>query len=87
MNKATKHKLALAAKLLEEASDEFGNHSCNDYQLENTDENWKLICEAEQWNNPRQKDMEPRPPLNKKIDTADFFIMSYLAHFLKEQSK
>jgi hypothetical protein len=81
-----KKKLALAAELLEEASNEFSNHGCNDFQLENTDENWQLICDMEDWNRTSAEDRSPRPPLNRPIYTMDWYVMSYLAAFLKAKS-
>lgn len=80
-----KHKKLLAAKLLEEASDEFANHRCNDYSLPNTDENWKLICAMEDWNRTNEDDRDERPPKNEDIQTSDFFLMSYLAHCLENE--
>lgn len=69
----------LAAKLLEMASDEFANHGCNDYGLENTDENWKMVCAMHKWNGEDPEDLQDRPKKNELIWTCDFLVMSYLA--------
>jgi hypothetical protein len=82
-----KHKKALVAVLLEAASDEFANHGCNDYEFENTDENWKLICDMEDWNGTKPADRRERPNPGKKIMTYDWYVMSYLAACLKKESE
>lgn len=82
----TKVKMLLASKMLKEASSQFGNHGCNDFALDNTDENWQLVCDMEDWNGTPEEDRGTRPPKNKKIMTQDFFLMSYLSAFLAKET-
>lgn len=65
-------------RLLETFADEFANHGCNDFEMENTDENWDLVLRVRQWSN----DSEPapvRPPPNKLITIDDWIMARYFA--------
>lgn len=73
-----------AAELLDLAADQFSNHGCNDYELENTDENWRLVQEMEARNGDSPEYRSRRPAQNKTIYTQDFCLMRYLAHKLKQ---
>lgn len=74
----------LAADLLESASEEFSNHGCNDYPLENTPENRAFYekmmkeCSGEEITVAPGKD---------KIYAQDWLIMSYLARLLKKEAE
>lgn len=80
----------LAAQLLELASDEFGNHICNDFTLPNTPENFELIEAMERWNVSLSGEM-PTPVHvskdGKEIYTNDWYLMSYLAYLLKKAAE
>lgn len=72
---------ALAADLLEKASEKFGRHICNDYDMPNTDEAWQLHCDYHRWNgDPEEIGERPAGPL---IHTQDFVIMWALAQRLR----
>lgn len=60
---------------LDDLSDKYGNAGCNDYDLDNTDENWALWQEA--YKDDPDRDME-RPPLKQKLFCADFIIVEHL---------
>lgn len=83
--KMTRNELSLAGKLLRMAADKFGNHGCNDFELENTDENWQLIVAMRIWNGDPENTGK-RPALHKKIRTDDWYVMAYLAHRLSEET-
>lgn len=75
------------AFLLELASGKFSNHGCNDFPIENTDENWALLERMEAYNlrcsveEVRERgDTEERPAADKEINLMDWFLMDYLAH-------
>lgn len=70
------------AKLLRLAGNEFGNHGCNDFTLENTDENWEM-WKAACLRSSGEFD-EPRPPLDRPIYADDFVLMYYFAHRAEE---
>lgn len=67
----------LAARLLDIACQRFAEHGCNDFYLDNTDENWALIEDAEAWNGDDYR--SERPPPDQKIHASDFFLMGYLS--------
>jgi hypothetical protein len=78
--------LKLAARLLEMAGDEFGNHGCNDMELENTEENWAILVAYEAWNDPNW-DGEMYHGIHdggKTVAAQDYALMGYCAHVLKE---
>jgi len=70
-----------------------GNCGCNDYDLENTDENFELLKSAIRWNcsNPAEAEdlieeeekCRSKDP-NNPIRTQDFFILEYLIHIIKD---
>jgi hypothetical protein len=74
----TPAKIKIIITLLKDASDMMNNSSCNDFDLENTDENWVVVQEylahyGEQ-NNPEHE----RAPLGKKLDLNDYMMCDYL---------
>lgn len=71
----------IAAKLLELASDTFGNHGCNDFELPNTPESLAFITAM-----MKEDDDESEPYITKDgshIITQDSILMSYCARLLK----
>lgn len=83
----SKLELTLISNCLEMASDEFSNHGCNDMQLANTDENWQLIEDMEEWNGTDPQDKLQRPSLDKPIYTYDWYVMRYLASRATEETE
>jgi hypothetical protein len=80
-----KNEIKIISQLLEEASRVFSNHGCNDFELENTDENWALIREC-YIDNESLEDFEclVRPAPNKPITFYDWWLMAYLAQKLSK---
>jgi len=81
-----------AADLLSAYADELGNHGCNDYEIDNTDENWALVESAEAWNRGvtveewrKSDDAYTRPSKNKKIVAMDWFLAGYLSFRLYDR--
>ena len=73
----------LAAKFLEEASDEFSNHGCNDVSKSffkgwSLEERQTFVKEYHEWNG----DLEEYD--SEELDLPDFGIMSFLAAKLKK---
>lgn len=89
----TKLEKKLAAQLLEIASDEFGNHGCNDFPMPNTDENWALMVRMEEdnvglpWEQIPDEDKAKRPPLDRDIYFQDSWLMSYLSRMLEKEAE
>lgn len=79
--------MALAAKLLEMASDEFSNHVCNDFELQDTPVNRELVLAAEKRNDGLDHDASELNIYNGNICTQDFFLMHYCADVLRGLSK
>ena len=83
MQKINKKELALAAKMLKLASDEFSNHGCNDVD-ENAYSGWTLEERKEfakdfhKWNGD---------PEETFFHLADWTIMSFLAAKLEQESE
>lgn len=77
----TRKENKLASYFLELASDEFGNHGCNDVEDE-VWENWtleerqKFIKEYHEWNG------DPEEYDENYLHLPDFAIMSFLSHKL-----
>jgi len=81
----TKTERKLAGEMLRLAADEFGNHGCNDMELENTDENWAMIIAMHDYNGSPPEDRDERPKGKKKIFTQDYFLMGYLSSLLTKE--
>jgi hypothetical protein len=73
----------LAAQMLELASEEFGNHGCNDFPMDDTLLNRSFISAMNQW--AGLEDFAPAQ--NGKIYTQDWLVMSYCAHLLNNETK
>ena len=85
MKNISKKELALAAKMLELASDQFSNHGCNDVD-ENVYDTWTLeerqrfVKEFHEWNG------DPEEYEETFLHLGDSTIMSFLAAKLEAQS-
>ena len=85
MKNISKKELALAAKMLELASDTFSNHGCNDVD-ENVYDGWTLeerqqfVKEFHEWNG------DPEEYEETFLHLGDSTIMSFLAAKLEVQS-
>jgi hypothetical protein len=69
--------LKLASELLKMAADEFSNHGCNDFELDDTPENRELIINMQTeggWDDPKEVRVH-----DGKIFTTDWGLMRYLA--------
>ena len=71
----------MAATLLEEASNEFSNHGCNDWSVPATPENIDFARKA--WKHQTGEDADPQIG-NGKVLMNDSVAMSYCAHLLEE---
>ncbi len=67
------------AELLDLASDQFSDNSCNDFILENTKENLELAKKIENDGDLFIDD--------EGINISDFIVMKYFADVCKENSK
>lgn len=80
-----KHEFTVLSSFLEDLSDKFSRAGCNDYEMENTDENWELLKAAERWNYSDKEDWTKRRPKGKTIQTFDSLILDYLKHLLDKE--
>lgn len=74
----TSAEMRAAARLLSIASEHYGNHGCNDFELDNTDENWGLV-EAMEASLIDEEDARQRRPRAGRIVVSDWLLMRYLA--------
>ena len=70
----------IVKRLLNMASETYGNHGCNDFSLEDTPEHRKLLADMDRWNSPDPDDWHEPEPYMGSLNTSDFFIMGYFAH-------
>jgi hypothetical protein len=77
----------LAARMLRMASEKFGNHGCNDFDL--VGDGGMLAKEARDfrkrfhdWNGDPEAFAKDNP---KRTDLPDFAVMDFLAHLLEEE--
>jgi len=76
---------AIMVKLLEMASDEFSNHSCNDFKLDATPENIQFLKDMEEADGEDPEEFELcLTDDGKEIYSEDFFLMSYCQALLEE---
>jgi len=84
MKEMTKKELLLISHLLEIASDEFGNHGCNDFKLSDffsEEECVKFDKEYHEWNgDPDEHDSQ----YARSGWFQDYAVMSYYSHKLKK---
>lgn len=82
----TNQELRLAAKMLTIASDEFGNHTCNDMGKDVaelvTDED-KLVKDITKW---AKEDHDDDFEMEGILDIPDWMLMDYLAHRLSQSA-
>lgn len=74
----------IAAEIMDMAAEQYSNHSCNDYLIENTPENYEFVREMFVhlgWNTDPH-DFITRDGRN--IYLNDSQVMSYLAHLLRQ---
>ncbi len=73
--------------MLEELSDIQSNATCNDYNLENTEENrefMRRVYEHQRTNNPYFDEEVPGEECGSRIWTNDSNVLDYLKYRLKE---
>ncbi len=77
----TEQERQLAASLLKQASEIFATHGCNDYTLDNTQENVDLLNRIEEWNvgGREPEHVHVFDPAKKELYTSDWLLMSYLS--------
>lgn len=80
----TKAELLLAAKLLEDAAEQYSNHGCNDYFIENTPEHRAIVLAKTEHEGWEPEDINPDPDHLGRIITDDSGMMDYLAHRLRQ---
>ena len=73
--------------LLDMADQEFSNHGCNDYELENTPENRKIAEDAEHYLMDDAFKSIAISDDGNKIYPSDAILMGYFAHIADENSK
>ena len=73
------------ADLLGLASEEFANHGCNDFELDNTPENRELVEAMERWLDPANTS-DLADYAGEKILTRNDLLMSFLAEKLKSDA-
>lgn len=74
----TDNEIKLLKEFLDQLHEHMGNSGCNDFNLENTDENWKMLQEIDDKEGVPEEDRWERPKLNKKLCSNDFGVLSYL---------
>ena len=72
-------------EFIDQLSDYQSNAGCNDFELENTDENWDLVVKAEDWNGIVGEEAQERPDKGEKIYTMDCVILGYLKSLLEKE--
>jgi hypothetical protein len=82
----TDNEMRHVGKMLDEYSDELSNHGCNDYELDNTQDNWDMVERMNAWNEKttveewrKSGDARKRPKSGHKIVITDWFLAAYLA--------
>lgn len=89
----TPEEAVFAATLLDQHSEEFSNHGCNDCPIPNTDENWAMVERMGAWNIKgtveewrKSHDAEERPT-GDTINVMDWYLSAYLAAKLRGECK
>lgn len=72
-------------EFIDQLSDYQSNAGCNDFELDNTDENWDLVVKAEDWNGIVGEEPLERPDKGEKIYTMDCVILGYLKSLLEKE--
>lgn len=93
MNKQlTSAELTAISELLKEASEEYSNHGCNDYQMANTEENKAMLIDVVKFAGCDEEEQaeeikEITSCKKKKLFIMDWLLMDYLADRCKEVAK
>lgn len=81
----TKAEIAVLVELLQDASETLSNNGCNDFQTENTDENWEMYLKYRDFSEDYEDDEKAiRPKKSKKIYFMDWLLCQYLASKLRK---
>jgi len=72
----------LIVTFLEALGDKYSYAGCNDLKLDNTDDNWRMVCAIDKFNIPEEETERPTGPT---IYTCDFLACSYLATVIENQ--
>lgn len=74
-------------EFIDQLIDYQSNAGCNDFELDNTDENWELLKAVERYSFSDPKDWtKRRPNKDKKIGTpGDFIVLDYLKSLLEKE--
>ena len=86
MSHLSKAELLLAAKLLEDASEQYSNHGCNDYPIKDTPEHRAILIAQQEYDGWTGEEIEVHAE-SGRITASDDRLMDYLAHRLKEAAK
>ena len=76
-----KTELNLIIEFLNELSDRFGNDVCNDFELNDTPENRRLVKDAELYCDMHERELSIH---NNKITTTNFILVDYLKRKLRD---
>ena len=77
----------IAAEMLRLASDQFSNHTCNDYTLENTEDARAFVTAMNTANGQTGEDAEPNVSRDgTAIYTGDSTVMDYCADLLEKEA-
>lgn len=75
----------IAAMMLKMASDEFGNHGCNDFELPNTPENQRFVKRLNiYYGYPEELNLSKD---GTKIYLMDYNVMDYCARQLEAEAE
>ncbi len=78
----TENELRWVVHFLDEAGDQLGRMSCNDFEIEDTPQNREMLFNVEQWNSGGS-DWEGFTLTHGELDCPNFTIPHYLAERLR----
>lgn len=80
------HELKLITQFLDMCSEEFSRHGCNDMELPDTERTREMLVAMHKWNDKSLTDdsEEIKDVRKESPHTSDFFVMSYMAHRIRE---
>lgn len=81
----TNYELQLISNLLSEASEIYANHTCNDYPLPNTPENYALMRDLYVRNGDLDEFEDEVDPNADELYFWDWGLMHYFADRIKEE--
>lgn len=70
-------------KFLDDLGDKYSYAGCNDLMIDNTDENWRMVNNAELCVYVDEEERER--PTGSRICTTDFVVCGYIATNIKNQ--